>query len=63
MQSEFENLFNENKHLTDNSTLLVLYSEALYTNGEKDKAKEAISKASQIGIPDEYKQKADVIMN
>lgn len=63
VQSEFENLFNENKHLTDNSTLLVLYSEALYTNGEKDKAKEAISKASQIGIPDEYKQRADVIMN
>ena len=63
VQSEFENLFNENKHLANNSALLVLYSEALYTNGEKDKAKEVISKANQIGIPDEYKQRADVIMN
>ena len=30
---------------------------------KKDKAKEVISKASKIGIPDEYKQRADVIMN
>lgn len=63
VQSEFENLFNENKHLTNNSALLVLYSEALYTNGEKDKAKEVISKANEIGVPDEYRQRADAIMN
>ena len=63
VQSEFENLFNENKHLTNNSILLVLYSEALYTNGEKDKAKEVILEANKIGIPDEYKERAEIIMN
>ena len=63
VQSEFEDLFKENKNLTNNPTLLVLYSEALYANGEKDKAKEVISKANKIGIPKEYKERANKIMN
>ncbi|MDY3957996.1 hypothetical protein [Romboutsia timonensis] len=62
-QKEFETAFKKNNGLYKNVSLLLVYAETAHINGDDLHAKEAISQAQMIGIPEEYSNVVDKIIS
>lgn len=62
-QKEFETAFKKNNGLYKNVSLLLVYAETAHINGYDLHAKEAISQAQMIGIPEEYSNVVDKIIS
>ena len=62
-QKEFETAFKKNNGLYKNVSLLLVYAETAHINGYDLHAKEAISQAQMIGIPEEYSNVVDKLIS
>ena len=62
-QKVFETAFKKNNGLYKNVSLLLVYAETAHINGYDLHAKEAISQAQMIGIPEEYSNVVDKIIS
>lgn len=60
---EFEKAFEKNKSLYKNANLLIIYAEVAHLSGDDKKAEETISKAKEIGIPQEQQKTVDKLLS
>ncbi|RDY23280.1 hypothetical protein CHF27_009045 [Romboutsia maritimum] len=60
---ELENMLKLNSSYNNNVGFLITYGENLYKNKENTKAKEVLTKAVELGIPEQYQENVNKILS